>query len=361
MEKYMKICFDLAKKGSGHVLSNPLVGAVIVKNNKIIAKGYHKKFGDVHAEVDAFNNAKEDVRGATMYCNLEPCSHYGKQPPCSLEIINRGIKKVVIANLDPNILVSGKGIKHLRDNGVEVVTSVLEDEGLILNEKFFYSINNNKPYISIKTAMSLDGKIALSNGESKWITSEQSRMFNQKLRNDYDAIMVGVNTVIADNPRLNCRVKGYVNPIKVVLDSNLRTPLESYIVKNALKERLIIITISTDEELIKKLEDLHVEVYKVKSIKNQVDLKEAVIKLKELGISSLIIEGGATVNYSALKSKIVNKVYCFIAPKILGGVNSFTPVSGEGVNSIDEAFALRDMNFSKIGNDILIKAYIKED
>jgi len=353
MEKYMRMCFELASKAKGKVLSNPLVGAVIVKEGKIISKGYHHKFGEVHAEVDALNNATEDVTGATIYCNLEPCSHYGKQPPCANRIIESGIKKVVISNLDPNKLVTGKGVQLLKDNGVEVITSLLEDEGKKLNEKFFYSITQNIPFIALKTAMSLDGKIALSNGESKWITSKESREYNQKLRNEYDAIK--------DNPMLNCRIEDSTNPIKIVLDSNLRIPLESYLVKKAKFERIIIATISRDEKLINILQDKGVEILVVKEKNGKTDIYDTLIKLKELGISSLIIEGGASVNYSALEAKVVHKVYCFIAPKFIGGINSLTPVGGLGIKKISEAYKLVNMKASNIGNDILIEAYIKEE
>jgi diaminohydroxyphosphoribosylaminopyrimidine deaminase/5-amino-6-(5-phosphoribosylamino)uracil reductase len=361
MENYMRMCFELASKAKGKVLSNPLVGAVIVKEGRIISKGYHHKFGDVHAEVDALNNAIEDVTGATIYCNLEPCSHYGKQPPCANRIIESGIKKVVISNLDPNKLVSGKGVQLLKDNGVEVITALLEDEGNKLNEKFFYSITHNTPFIALKTAMSLDGKIALSNGESKWITSKESREYNQKLRNEYDAILVGINTVIKDNPMLNCRIEDSTNPIKIVLDSNLRIPLESYLVKNAKDERIILATISQDEKLISILQDKGVEILVVKEKNGKTDIYDTLIKLKELGISSLIIEGGASVNYSALEAKVVNKVYCFIAPKLIGGINSLTPVGGLGVKKISEAYKLVNMKASNIGNDILVEAYMEEE
>ena len=236
----MEIALELAKKGAGKVNPNPMVGAVIVKDGKVIAQGYHEEYGKSHAEVNAFNNALEDVRGATMYVTLEPCSHYGKTPPCVEKIIEKKISRVVIGMVDPNPIVRGQGIEKLLSQGIEVVTGVLEEKCKKLNEVFIKYITLKKPFVIMKTAMSIDGKIATSSGESKWITKEESRKQVHKLRNEVSAIMVGVNTVIKDDPELTCRIENRKNPIRVIVDSALRIPSDSKVIKGANKVKTII-------------------------------------------------------------------------------------------------------------------------
>lgn len=357
-EKYMLRAIELAKKGEGSVNPNPLVGAVIVKNNKIIAEGYHKRYGDNHAEVNAFENAKEDVKGATLYVTLEPCSHYGKTPPCAKRVIEEGISKVVIGSNDPNPLVSGRGIAMMRQAGIEVVTEFLKEKCDAINEVFMKYIVYKTPYVLMKCAMSLDGKIATVAGDSKYISCEESRIDVHKLRNKYKGIMVGLNTVINDNPRLTCRLEGGRNPIPIVVDSKLRTPIDSYIVKNAKKLNTIIATISNDSVRKNEFINKGVKVIQVNSKDNRVDLNKLMKKLGELKIDGILLEGGAELNYSALESNIVDKVYMYIAPMILGGKEAKTSVTGAGVISLNQAYKLKDTNIRKVGCDFVIEGKI---
>lgn len=357
-EKYMLRAIELAMKGEGSVNPNPLVGAVIVKNNKIIGEGYHKRYGDNHAEVNAFENAKEDVKGATMYVTLEPCSHYGKTPPCAKRVIEEGINKIIIGSNDPNPLVSGKGIEMMRKAGIEVVTEFLKEKCDEINEVFMKYIVDKKPYVLMKCAMFLDGKIATVTGDSKYISSEESRAEVHRLRNKYKGIMVGVNTIINDNPKLTCRLEGGRNPIPIVVDSNLRTPIDSYIVKNANELNTIIATISNDDDRKNEYINKGVNVIQVNSENNRVDLNDLMDKLGKLKIDGILLEGGAELNYSALESKIVDKVCMYIAPKIIGGKEAKTPVSGSGILSLKQAYCLKDMNIRKVGCDVVIEGKI---
>ena len=304
-----------------------MVGAVIVKDGIIIGEGYHEKYGEGHAEVNAFESLKEDPSGATMYVTLEPCSHYGKTPPCVDKIIQSKIKRVVIGMIDPNPLVAGNGVDKLKRAGIEVKVGVLEDKCKKLNEIFIKYILTKKPYVVLKTAMSLDGKIATRNGESKWISSEKSRLQVHNLRNKFSAIMVGVNTVIKDNPELTCRIKNGNDPIRIIVDSTLRIPINSKVLQNNEKN-------------------------------GQVDLNALIKKLGELGIDSILLEGGSTLNYSALEENIVDKVMIYIAPKIIGGESSKTPVGGRGIDKLKDAFKLKNIAINILDEDILVEGYI---
>lgn len=359
-EFYMSKAIELARKGRGRVTPNPLVGAVIVKDGKIIGEGYHKKYGTNHAEVNAFNNAKEDVKGATMYVTLEPCSHYGKTPPCADKIIEKKISRVVIGSLDPNPLVSGKGVNKIKEAGIEVTIGVLENECLKMNEVFMNYIVSKKPYVIMKSAMSLDGKIATINGESKWITGEESRLMVHKLRNDITSIMVGVNTVIVDDPELTCRLEEGVNPIRIIVDSTLRIPMDSKIVNTANEVKTIIATTSkANKDMIKKLEEKNIEIVVVKEKEKKVDLKDLVRVLGEMRIDSILLEGGATINNSALEAGIVDKVQFYIAPIIIGGEKAKGPVGGRGVKNLVEAYRVSNISCKSIGQDILLEGYIE--
>lgn len=357
---FMKRAIELAKRGVGKVNPNPMVGAVIVKNGKIIGEGYHMEYGKEHAEVNAIKSAKEDVSDSTIYVTLEPCSHYGKQPPCAYKIVESNIKKVVIGSLDPNPLVSGRGIKILKDAGIDVVTGVMEDECLKLNEVFMKYISKKKPFVAMKCAMSLDGKIATKLGESKWISSKESRELVQKLRNKYTGIMVGINTVIKDNPRLTCRLEDGRSPVRIVIDSNLRIPNDSNIVKTANKVKTIVATTKgASKAKISDLKNKNVEVIITENSDSKVNLNELMSKLYEKQIDGILLEGGGTLNYSALEEGIVDKVLFFIAPIIIGGTKSICPVSGDGINKLNEAFKINNLSCSNIGQDILIEGYIK--
>ncbi len=357
-EEYMQLAIDLAKRGVGKVNPNPLVGAVIVKDHQIIGKGYHEKYGGLHAEPNAINNAIENgknLNGATIYVTLEPCCHHGKTPPCTQAIIKSGIKKVVIGTFDPNNLVAGKGIQALQAAGIEVVIGVLKNECKKLSKVFFHYIQTKTPYVVMKYAMTLDGKIATASGESKWITSDKARGVVQHYRNKYSAIMVGVNTVLADDPLLTCRLEGGRNPVRVICDSNLKTPINSNVVQTTNEARTIIATCSKENHA--KYLDNGCDVIVVqKTETGRVDLKELIKRLGALGIDSLLIEGGSMLNFSAIESRIVNRVKAFISTKIFGGDTAKTAVGGEGFEKICMASMLQNTEVYKIDDtDILVK------
>lgn len=353
---YMQKALELALKGEGGVNPNPLVGAVIVKDNKIIGEGYHQKCGEAHAEVNAFNNATEDVEGATMYVTLEPCSHYGKTPPCARKIVEKKIKKVVIGAVDPNPLVAGNGIKILEENGIEVVAGILEKECNDMNYIFNKFITTKKPYVIMKTAMTLDGKIASSTGDSKWITGEEARKYVHKIRNKVAGIMVGIGTVLKDDPELTCRIEGGINPVRIIVDSKGRIPLNAKIlnIKDA-SGTILATTDAINDEKEKELEALGVKIIKTKANNNRVSLSELMVKLGEMKIDSILLEGGSSLNFSALEEGIVDKVQAFIAPKIIGGENAKTPVGGEGIQLVNNAIQLHNIDVKKFGQDILIE------
>lgn len=361
---YMARALDLAKLGIGYTNLNPLVGAVIVKDGKVISEGYHKKYGDAHAEINAFNNATEDVKGATMYVTLEPCSHFGKTPPCANTIIKKGIKKVVIAMVDPNPLVAGNGIKILRENGIEVVTGILEEEAKKLNEVFIKFITTGLPFCVLKTAMTLDGKIAAYTGDSRWITNEESREYVHKMRHQYSSIMVGIGTVLADNPLLTTRLKdiGAKNPIRVIVDTNGSIPLDAKVLQCDENTKTIIATTEAiDKEKLKYIKATGTEVIITPFKDNKVDLTFLMKSLGEMKIDSILLEGGSTLNYTALKEGIVDKVISFIGPKIIGGSSSKTPVGGEGIPYMKDAISLNNIDVCKFGDDIMIEAYVRKE
>lgn len=362
-EYYMNIALDLAKKGEGAVNPNPLVGAVVVKNGEILGNGYHKFYGGPHAEVYALKEAGEEARGADIYVSLEPCSHYGKTPPCAEAIVKAGIKRVVIAMQDPNPLVAGRGIGILRENGIEVITGVLEEEARVLNEVFIKYIMKKEPFVILKTAMTLDGKIATFTGDSRWISGEESREYSHKIRNKLMGIMVGIGTIIKDNPLLTTRLKeeNCKSPKAIIIDSKLSIPLEANILET-LKEREIIIACTDEFDNEKKsiLEQKGVRIIVAhKDENNKVDLKYVIKELGKLGIDSILLEGGGNLNFSALNSGIVDKVMCFIAPKLLGGESSKTPVEGKGIEKIKDAIKVNNITYKTMGNDLLLEGYIE--
>lgn len=362
--KYMKRALDLAEKGMGYTNPNPLVGAVIVKDGKIIGEGYHELYGGHHAEVNAFRNAAEDVKGATMYVTLEPCSHYGKTPPCANAIVKKGIKKVIVSLEDPNPEVSGRGIKILRDNGIEVVTGVLEEESRKLNEIFLKYITTKLPFCILKTAMTLDGKIATRTGDSKWITSEESRKYVHKLRHRVASIMVGVGTIIQDDPQLNTRLEDMngSDAIRIVVDTSGRTPLESKVLNIKSNSRTIIATTElAPKETIREFENKGAEVIITPIKENRVDLKYLMQALGERKIDSVLLEGGSELNYSAMEAGIIHKVNTFIAPKFIGGREGKTPLGGLGRPFMKEALTLKNIDIHRFGDDIMIEGYIREE
>lgn len=357
----MKRALELAKKGTGYTSPNPLVGAVIVKNHKIIGEGYHHFYGGNHAEIDAFNNATEDVKGATMFVTLEPCSHYGKTPPCAKAIVEKGIKKVVLGLKDPNPLVSGNGIKILKDNGIEVVTGLLEDEGKKLNEIFLKYITSKLPFCILKTAMTLDGKIATYTGDSKWITNESSRNFVHQLRHKVSGIMVGIGTILADNPFLTTRLENGSDAARIVVDSNLRIPLNSNVLTVKSNAKTIIATTEkADKEKLNALKDMDIDTIVTPAKNNKVDLSYLMKVLGENKIDSILLEGGSTLNYSALEEGIIDKVYSFIAPKFIGGAMAKTPIGGQGISLIKDAITLKNISIEKFEDDLMIEGYIRK-
>ena len=356
--KYMARALELAKKGIGSVNPNPLVGSVIVKNDKIIGEGYHQEYGGPHAEVNAFTSLKQSSIGATMYVTLEPCSHYGKTPPCVDAVIQSGVTRVVIASLDPNPLVAGRSITKMQEVGIDVEVGVLKEECDELNAPFFHYITTKTPYAVMKYAMTSDGKIATHTGESRWITGEAARKKVHEDRHLYSAIMVGVGTVIADDPMLDCRIEGGKNPIRIICDTTLRTPVGSRIIKTAKQIPTILITACTDARRCQQYIDSGCRVIKVPLIDDQLDLQTAMKILAEEGIDSILLEGGGTLNASALEAGIVNKVQTYIAPKLFGGASAPTPIAGLGVNHPEQAYMLKKRKITLLGEDILIESEV---
>jgi diaminohydroxyphosphoribosylaminopyrimidine deaminase / 5-amino-6-(5-phosphoribosylamino)uracil reductase len=358
--KYIRRAISLAKRGMGWVNPNPLVGAVILKNGRIIGQGYHAFFGGPHAEIAAFENAAENVKGATLYVTLEPCSHFGKTPPCTDAIIAKGIKKVVVGMKDPNPLVNGNGLKVLRDAGIEVVTGIEEASILKMNERFIKYITTGKPFCTLKTAMTLDGKIATVENASRWISCEDSRKQVHELRQEYSAVMVGINTVLYDDPLLNtrrARTKSK-DPLKVIVDSSGKISPELKVLK--MNPQLVIIATTDKMEMNKKrdLERLGAQVIVCPQKEGKVDLGTLMFSLGKMGIDSVLLEGGSTIAFTALMSGIVDKVVSFIAPKIIGGAGAPSPVGGIGLPKMEDAIAVKNWNYRKMGTDIMIEGYI---
>lgn len=362
-EYYMKRALELAKGGWGRTNPNPLVGAVIVKDGAIIAEGFHKELGCSHAEASALQNTKQDVKGSTLYVNLEPCSHYGRTPPCAKAIIEAGIKEVIVAMVDPNPKVAGRGIQMLEDAGIHVTIGVLEEEAKKLNEIFIHYITTKKPFVIMKTAMTLDGKAASVSGDSKWITGEASRQYVHVIRDRVSAVMVGVNTVVKDNPMLTARLqsKECKDPVRIIVDSKGRIPLESNVLHIDSKAGAILAsTSSIDKEKEKLLLDMGVQIIKADNCTGEVDLTTLMGKLYELEIDSVLLEGGGSLNASALNAGIVNKVMMFIAPKIIGGSTAITPVEGAGFQLMKDAVKLKDIEVTRFDEDVLIEGYINK-
>ncbi len=362
-QKYMQQALHLAKLAIGKTSPNPVVGAVIVKDEQIVGEGYHQKAGTPHAEVHALRQAGEKARGATIYVSLEPCSHYGCTPPCADALIEAGLKKAVIATLDPNPQVAGKGIQKLLDAGIEVELGVLEAQARQMNEKFFQYIKTKRPLVAIKTAMTLDGKIASNCGDSRWITGEDARNYVHQLRGTYDAILVGIGTVLKDDPMLNVRLANsdYHDPIRIIIDSHLEIPLYSQIVATSQQQKSIIFCAKdADQARQNRLEAAGCEVQRINSCDGRLVLEEVLDFLGEMKLCSLLVEGGGTINAALLENGLADKVYWFIAPKIIGGQDAPTPVEGRGFDFMKDALELKSLEISNFGRDIMISGYIKK-
>ena len=367
-EKYMRRAIELAKKGSGHVNPNPLVGAVIVRDGEIIGEGYHECYGQLHAERNAIANAKKrgnSLEGSTIYVTLEPCCHYGKTPPCTEAIIEEKIARVVVGSDDPNPLVSGKGFQMLREKGIEVIPHFLKEECDAMNHVFFHYIRTGTPYVAMKYAMTMDGKIACYTGDSKWVTGEESRAHVQTLRNHYKGIMAGIGTVLADDPMLNCRIEGGRDPIRIIADSHLRIPMDSQLVRTAGQQPLIVACLpDADEEKAAQLQEKGVEVLRIPGVttaditEEQKEVISLPVLMKELGarkIDGILLEGGGQLNESALQAGIVDRIYCYIAPKIFGGTQAKTPVEGQGLTRAADAWQFNRIGMQEFGQDILLE------
>lgn len=359
-QDYMRLALEIAKKGIGHTSPNPLVGCVVVKNDQIITEGCHERYGEFHAERNALLKCDADLRGAEMYVTLEPCCHHGNTPPCTDIIIERGIGKVYIGSMDPNPKVAGKGAQILRDHGIEVETGVLEEECLALNDIFLHYITTQMPYVAMKYAMTMDGKIATYTGDSKWVTGEEARHHVHELRKRYSAIMVGIGTVLADDPLLNCRIEEGVDPVRVVCDSKLRIPLDSQMVKTAKDIPTIVCYADGQDEKLAALRAAGVELIH-NSQEGKVDFTAIMKELGSRGIDSVIVEGGGTFHGTVLKSGLVKKIYCYIAPKLIGGKEAKSPVEGDGFSLMREALKVTDIEILKLGEDICISGHVEQE
>lgn len=361
-QKYINRAITLAKKGRGWVNPNPLVGAVIVKNGKVIGEGYHEYFGGPHAEINAIEKATESVKDATLYVTMEPCSHHGKTPPCTEAIITSGIRKVVAGISDPNPLVNGKGLKILAGAGIEIRSAIGSAAVTKMNEAFLKYIVTGLPFCLLKTAMTLDGKIATVENASRWISGEDSRKYVHELRQENSAVMVGINTVLYDDPILNTRRlhKKNKDPLKIIVDTTGRIPLESKVLQ--INPQLTILATSDKIDPAKKrdLERMGAQVLICPLKEGKVDLGYLMFSLGRMGIDSVMLEGGSSIAFSALMEGIVDKVISFIAPKIIGGAAAPSPVGGAGLPQMDEAIAVDNWNYKKLGSDILIEGYIRK-
>jgi diaminohydroxyphosphoribosylaminopyrimidine deaminase/5-amino-6-(5-phosphoribosylamino)uracil reductase len=352
----MRMALDLALQGAGRTSPNPLVGAVLVRGGKVVATGYHHRAGGDHAEVVALKSAGRRARGATLYLNLEPCSHYGRTPPCTLSVIQAGVKAVVAGMADPNPLVSGQGIRELRRAGIQVRLGVLQEESRRLNEAFTKYITRGIPFVILKIAASLDGKIAAATGHSRWITGPKARRRVHEMRSCVDALLVGVGTIVADNPQLTCRIPGGRNPIRVVLDSTLRMPLSSRV----LHERGETIVVAGPRVPIKKaraIEKLGAEVWRMPLRAGAVPFASILRAMGKREMVSVMIEGGAATAGRALGEKVVDKLCFFYAPKIIGG-DGLDMIAPLGVKKMIQSKQLKDLAVEKVGEDLLVTGYL---
>ena len=354
-KEYMRRAIALAQQAGGFAAPNPLVGAVIVKDGRIIGEGFHRRCGEYHAERNALASLTESAEGATMYVTLEPCCHVGRTPPCTEAIIEHKIAKVYIGSRDPNPLVAGKGAQCLREHGIDVREDFLREECDALNPIFFHYITTKTPYAALKYAMTLDGKIASYTGASQWITGTEARQHVQTLRGRYSAVMAGIGTVLADDPMLNCRLEGAHQPLRVVVDSRLRIPLDSRLCQTAKDCPLLVACVEADDGKRQALEALGVTVCVCPMKDGHVDLRYLMQLLAQRQISSVLIEGGGQLNEAALTADVVQHLYVYIAPKLLGGKNAKTPVEGQGADHPDHAALLQYRSMTRLGDDWLLE------
>ena len=373
-EKYMRHAINLAKTAAGHTNPNPMVGAVIVKDGRIIGLGCHERYGELHAERKALQQLTEPADGAEMYVTLEPCCHYGKQPPCTEAVIKSGIKRVIIGSADPNPKVAGKGVRQLRAAGIEVIEDFMREECDSINPVFFHYITRNIPYVALKYAMTADGRIATDAGKSMWITGEEARAHVHTLRNYYSGILAGIGTVLADDPLLTCRMPGGRNPVRIILDSDLRIPMESRLVQTAKETPLIVIRRKKEQPASQKTGAVPVDPERAEMLAERQALLEAAgvtvlavgedayglripEVLQELGkrkIDGILVEGGSHVNASFVRAGAVQHIYAYVGAKIFGG-SQYPPVRDAGIRQMEDALELTNPKVRIFGSDVLLE------
>ena len=361
-EFYMQLALEEALKAEGNTSPNPMVGCVLVNaEGELVAKGYHHKAGEPHAEVMALREAGKAAVGCTAYVTLEPCSHFGKTGPCCRALFAAGIKKVVVACGDPNPKVAGKGLRYLEDMGVEVITGVCEKEALRLNERFFTWITKRRPFITLKYAMTLDGKIATSTGDSKWITGEEARTYAHRLRKQHDAVLVGIGTVLADDPEMTTRMVQGKNPIRIVLDAKLQTNIMNAVL-NPAAPTIIVTSLEADEDKAALFSVLpNVEILRLPFENGRVDIKLLIEELAAREITSLLVEGGSSVLGAFKDAGLADRICAFVAPKLLGGRDSLTAVGGTGCELMQDAWSLQEVEYKQLGQDLLITGLVQKE
>lgn len=353
-ENYMRQVLALARNGMGRTSPNPMVGCLVVKDGKIISKGFHEQYGGFHAERNALKKCGKEAEGADLYVNLEPCCHQGKTPPCTDILMEKKIKRVFVGCLDSNPLVAGKGVQLLRSHGIDVETGILEEECRAFNEVFFHYMETGLPFVAMKYAMTLDGKIACETGDSKWVTGEEARGQVQSLRNQYRGIMAGIGTVLSDNPMLNCRMEQATNPVRIICDTRLRIPKDCQIVETAREQETIVAYCQGDTEKSAYLASKGVKLLQVSEQQGKLCLPELMQKLAKRRIDSILLEGGGTLNASMLEEHLVQRVYAFVAPKLVAGAGAKTPIEGTGVLKMRDAIPLHQVKTEFYGKDICI-------
>ncbi len=359
-ERYMRLALGLALKGAGRTSPNPMVGAVVVRGGKIIGRGYHQRAGGDHGEIAALKRAGKRARGATLYINLEPCTHQGRTPPCTPVVIQSGVKQVVVGMVDPNPRVSGRGIKRLRQAGIQVRVGVLEGECRRLNEAFIKFIRHHVPFVILKLAATLDGKIATSTGDSQWVTGEAARGYVHRLRNRVDAVVVGIGTVLADNPKLTCRISKGRDPFRVVLDGRLRISIRANLLSQRNSEKTIVVTSPrASAKKAKGIEKTGAEVWRFPLRGGWIPFPALLKRLGRLGFLSIMIEGGGSTAARALKEGVVDQVVFFYAPKIIGGEGRGM-IDGLGIKKMSRSRTIREMEMKRFGQDIMVTGYINK-
>ncbi len=358
-EYWMRRALRLAQKGKGRTSPNPMVGAVLVRKGQVIGEGFHAKAGEPHAEILALSQAGSQATEATLYVNLEPCSHQGRTPPCAPAVIQAGVRRVVVGMEDPNPLVKGRGLEMLRNAGLDVEVGLLEPDCRRLNESFVKYICTRQPFVTLKIASTLDGKIATAQGESKWITGEKARKLVQRLRNESDGVLVGIGTILKDDPLLTPRLKGGKNPFRIVLDSRLRIPDQARVLEKIPEKTILITSAGAPEQRIEELKKKGIQVLILDTVERKINLRTLLPRLGEMGITSLLVEGGSEVNGSFLREGLMDKILLFFSPKILGG-QALEMFGGKGIEKLEDAYQIDQIKVKKVGEDILIEGYPKK-